>query len=441
MPIDGHPGKIQMVIRNKNEMSQFWHWGDIYQDMPPAMDAVLKTGERQTVSNRAGWVSALAPVYNSLGDRVGVIEAVSRVEYRRPRKREMTPWAAAFLIKFINGEEQCLYVRCGPQRARDRRSRVVCALGHAIVVSVGITTVLLAAGALFGATPEPVKFTHGTRVWPTYTYSREETDAPLFKVVENGGFYPYTAFDWESRSEKPSPVTYDSLVLENEYLRVEFLPELGGRIWSAYDKVTKRELFYHPTVIKPGRYNARNDWPVGNLELYGPYDSHMITWPGEPWPWAMVRHPDGSATVILTHIDHFFRDKISLEVTLHPGKAYVETTIHLFNKNLLPNRYLIWTNAGVKAAEGSRFIYPMTKTIGHVSSAIRPWPIIDGVDLSWNKNNKNMLGVFGLDIDDNFMSIYDYTHDFGTVCYHQSFAGARREDVDVRFGPHRLSPG
>ena len=275
---------------------------------------------------------------------------------------------------------------------------------------------LVAASAASGANTEPVKVTHGTREWPTYTYSREETDAPLFKVVENGGFYPYTAFDWESRSEKPSPVEYDSLVLENEYLRVEFLPELGGRIWSAYDKVAKRELFYHPTVVKPGRYNARNNWPVGNLELYGPYDSHMITWPGEPWPWALVRHPDGSATVILTHIDHFFRDKISLEVTLHPGKAYLETTIHLYNKNLLPNRYLIWTNAGVKAYEESRFIYPMTKTIGHVSSAIREWPIIDGVDLSWNKNNKNMLGVFGLDIDDNFMSIYDSGNDFGTVC-------------------------
>jgi Tfp pilus assembly protein PilF len=275
----------------------------------------------------------------------------------------------------------------------------------------------LAASAVFGANPQPVTFTHGTRVWPTYTYSREETDAPLFKAVENAGIYPYTAFDWESRSEKPSPVTYESLVLENEYLRVEFLPELGGRVWSAYDKVAKRELFYHPTVIKPGRYNNRNAWPVGNLELYGPYDSHMITWPGEPWPWALVRHPDGSATVILSHIDHFFRDKMTLEVTLHPGKAYLELTIHLYNRNLLPNRYLIWTNAGVKAYEDSRFIYPMTKTIGHVSSAIREWPIIDDVDLSWNKNNKNMLGVFGLDIDDSFMSIYDSGNDFGTVCY------------------------
>jgi tetratricopeptide (TPR) repeat protein len=264
---------------------------------------------------------------------------------------------------------------------------------------------------------DPVKFMHGKRAWPTYTYSYSETVAPLFPSIENVGFYPYTALDWESRSEKPVAVEYDSLVLENEYLRLEFLPELGGRIWSAHDKVADRELFYHPTVIKPGRYNARNAWPVGNLELYGPYDTHMITWPGEPWPWALVRHADGSATIVLSHIDHFFRDKMFLEVTLRPGKAYIELTTRLYNKNLLPNRYLIWTNAGVAASEGSRFIYPMTKTIGHVSSALRTWPVIDGTDLSWNKNNLNMLGVFGLDIYDNFMSIYDYKADYGTICY------------------------
>lgn len=78
MPIDGHPGKIQIVIRNKNEMSQFWRWGEIVQDMPAQMETVLKTGQRLTVTDRPGWVSVLAPVYNSLGDIVGLIEAVSR---------------------------------------------------------------------------------------------------------------------------------------------------------------------------------------------------------------------------------------------------------------------------------------------------------------------------------------------------------------------------
>jgi len=80
MPIEGHPGKIQLVIRNKNEMSQFWNWGELYGDMIPQMETVLKTGQRVTVTNKPGWLSVLAPVYNSSGDVVGLIETVSQVK-------------------------------------------------------------------------------------------------------------------------------------------------------------------------------------------------------------------------------------------------------------------------------------------------------------------------------------------------------------------------
>ena len=80
MPIEGHPGKIQLVIRNKNEMSQFWNWGELYGDMVPQMETVLKTGQRVTVTSKPGWISVLAPVHNSLGDVVGLIEAVSRIK-------------------------------------------------------------------------------------------------------------------------------------------------------------------------------------------------------------------------------------------------------------------------------------------------------------------------------------------------------------------------
>jgi len=79
MPIDGHAGKIQVVIRNKNEMSQFWRWGDLYQNATPAMQTVLNTGRQVTVMDKPGWISVLAPVYNSLGDVVGLVEAVTRV--------------------------------------------------------------------------------------------------------------------------------------------------------------------------------------------------------------------------------------------------------------------------------------------------------------------------------------------------------------------------
>ena len=59
----------------------------------------------------------------------------------------------------------------------------------------------------------------------------------------------------------------------------------------------------------------------------------------------------------------------------------------------------------------------MSKTIGHDSANLGTWPVMDGVDLSWSKDNKNMLGVFGLDVYDNFIAGYDYESDYGTICY------------------------
>jgi hypothetical protein len=78
MPVTGHPDKVRIVIRNTNELSQFWPWGVLYQDMIPSMKQVLETGRRVTVAEKPGWVSVLAPVYDSLGDIVGLVEAVTQ---------------------------------------------------------------------------------------------------------------------------------------------------------------------------------------------------------------------------------------------------------------------------------------------------------------------------------------------------------------------------
>ena len=78
MPIAGHPDKIRVVIRNVNEMSQFWPWGKLYQDMIPQMKQVLETGRRITVAEKPGWVSVLAPVHDSLNATVALVEVVSQ---------------------------------------------------------------------------------------------------------------------------------------------------------------------------------------------------------------------------------------------------------------------------------------------------------------------------------------------------------------------------
>lgn len=68
--------KVHIVIRNSKEMSQFWPWGALMQDMPAPMKKVLETGERVRVSQRPGMVSVLAPVRDSLGDIVAFVEVV-----------------------------------------------------------------------------------------------------------------------------------------------------------------------------------------------------------------------------------------------------------------------------------------------------------------------------------------------------------------------------
>jgi hypothetical protein len=76
MPIEGQPGKIQILLRNANEWSQFWTWGTLVQDLDPAMKRVLETGKRETITQKAGMISVLTPVYDSLGDIVALAEVV-----------------------------------------------------------------------------------------------------------------------------------------------------------------------------------------------------------------------------------------------------------------------------------------------------------------------------------------------------------------------------
>ena len=77
MPFADRPDKIQVLIRNVNEWSQFWTWGMLVQDMPAEMKRVLETGRRETVMRKSGLISVLAPVKDSLGDIVALVEVVS----------------------------------------------------------------------------------------------------------------------------------------------------------------------------------------------------------------------------------------------------------------------------------------------------------------------------------------------------------------------------
>jgi len=280
-------------------------------------------------------------------------------------------------------------------------------------------------GSLFCAfscqaqTPQTaVSVSEGHLVIPTYEHNGRELEPPLFPASTVTGLYPFTSYLPAYQDGDPKPKSYPTILVENEYLKLTYIPELGGRFFSLYDKVRNREVFYRNDVIKPAMFNARNSWSTSGIEVTGPYDAHMLTLHGEPyWSHTVVRHPDRSVSLVLGEYDPVFHMKVNLTATLYPGIAAMQIEVFCYNRNNSRMPQMFWTNAGFPSTEKTRFIYPMTRTVGHTTGEVSDWPLYNGIDHSWDRNNRHMLGVFGIDSYDNFAGAYRFDDDYGVFRY------------------------
>jgi tetratricopeptide (TPR) repeat protein len=257
-----------------------------------------------------------------------------------------------------------------------------------------------------------------TLVVPTYEHTGREMEPPLFASSTLTGLYPFPTYLPAFREGDPHPKTYRTIVVENEFLKLTYIPEMGGRFFSLYDKVRKKEVFYRNDVIKPTMFNPRLDWPQSGIELTGPYDAHMLTLHGEPfWSNTIIHHPDGSVSLMLGESDPMYHMNVSLTATLYPGIAAMQISVFCYNRNDGQMPQMFWTNASFPSTEKTRYIYPMTRTVGHTTGEVSDWPLYNGIDYSWDRNNQHMLGVFGIDAYDNFAGAYQFDHDFGVFRY------------------------
>lgn len=276
---------------------------------------------------------------------------------------------------------------------------------------------LLACWALSGAEPS-VKSYEGALTIPTYEHSARETEPPLFANSTVKGLYPFTTYLLPFKAGGPKLRTYRAIFVENEYLKLTYLPDFGGRFFSLYDKLRGREVFYRNDVVKPAHYNPRNSWPQSGIELTGPHDLHMMTLYGEPfWCNKIVRREDGSVSLVLGELDPVYQMKVNLTATLHPGVAALEMTVFCYNPRAGRMPQMFWISASLNATPKTRFLYPMTRTIGHTTSEIADWPVYNGTDYSWDRNIQHMLGVFGIDIYDDFEGAYQFDRDYGVFRY------------------------
>ena len=277
---------------------------------------------------------------------------------------------------------------------------------------------ILAAVIVCAAADPPVRTYEGAVTIPTYRHTARETEPALFANSSVAGMYPFTTYLMPFTPDSPQPRAWKAVFVENEYLKLTWLPELGGRIFSLYDKLRNREVFYRNDTIKPASYNPRNSWPISGLELTGPHDLHMMTLYGEPfWAHRIVTQPDGGISLVLGELDPVYGMKVNLTATLHPGVAALEMSVFCYNTRAGRMPQMFWLSGGVAATPKLHFIYPMTRTIGHTTADIADWPLYNGIDYSWDRNNKNMLGVFGIDIYDDFEGAYQVDRDYGIFRY------------------------
>ncbi len=275
---------------------------------------------------------------------------------------------------------------------------------------------------------EIVKVWKETITIPTYP-ALEPDPNPMFYEHRNiqgakGNIYPAPLTD--QLSDKKEDRQYQAVYLENAYIQLILLPEIGGRIFAGLDKTNGYDFFYRHNVIKPALIGAYGPWMSGGVEFNWPQHHRPTTF--SPVDSTIESHPDGSKTVWMSEHDPFNRTKGMVGICLYPGKAIVETKVRLFNRTSVPHTFLWWENTGVHINEKYQVIFPpdVHWTVFHTKAIVTSYPIAKGIfnngidfgegtDVSWYVNSPQPTSFFAGDSRYEFFGGYDHSQDAGVV--------------------------
>ena len=259
-----------------------------------------------------------------------------------------------------------------------------------------------------------------TILLPTYGIGKADKN-PMFlekRVYQgsSGKVYPLPVVDkiFDEKVDQP----YTAVWLENDYLKVMVLPELGGRIQRALDKTNGYDFVYYNEVIKPALVGLTGPWISGGIEFNWPQHHRPTTY--GPTDWRMVEHEDGSASVELSEVDQMYGTKGKMTFTLYPDKAYIEIKGQLYNRTNLPQTFLWWANPAVAVNDTTQSVFPpdVTAVFDHGKRDVSTFPIATGVyykhdygagvDISRYRNIPVPTSYMCAHSDYNFVGGYDY---------------------------------
>lgn len=226
----------------------------------------------------------------------------------------------------------------------------------------------------------PVKAWEEAVTIETYEPLRPERN-PMFlesRIYQgsSGRVYPLPFFERISRQKRPRQ--WRALHIENEFLRIMVLPEIGGRIHVGLDKTNGYDFFYRQNVIKPALVGLAGPWVSGGVELNWPQHHRPATY--MPVQSSIECHADGSVTLWCSDHDPFQRMKGAHGVCLHPGKAVLELKVRLYNRTPLTQTFLWWANAAVRVNEHYQSFFPpdVHFVADHARRAMSTYPFCSG---------------------------------------------------------------
>jgi len=225
-----------------------------------------------------------------------------------------------------------------------------------------------------------VTVTRTPLVLPTYRSQPAEKN-PMFlekRVYQgsSGKVYPVPFVD--RIAANPAPQTWDSVSLENDFLQIVILPEIGGRIHVGHDKTNGYDFFYRQPAVKPALVGLAGPWMSGGVEFNWPQHHRPGTW--MPADVQVEHHADGAITVWLSEHDPLNRLKGMHGVCLHPDKAYIELKVRAYNRTPHVQTFLWWANVATRVHEFYQSFFPpdVYYVADHAKRAMSEFPLCHG---------------------------------------------------------------
>lgn len=243
----------------------------------------------------------------------------------------------------------------------------------------------------------------------TYPFSDPNPVAVLGINKKVSPFYPYFMFD--GYTDKSVNKQWKVVKLENSFISVSVLPEVGGKVMGAVEKSTGNEFVYLNHVMKFRAIGIRGPWTSGGIEHNFGLDLGHAPWAASPVDYIIKNNEDGSVSCIVGGIDLASRSEWRVNIRLPKDKAYFETECLWYNPTPLHHAHLSWENAAFKATNDLQFYFPGNYHIGHDGLA-SPWPRDkEGRNLAMYKEN-NFGGSKSYHVVGNYRNWFGgYWHD------------------------------